>query len=97
MFCINGNIVFFVQIGMMRKGVILAEASPLSLMQSQNCSTLEQAFLHLSQQQSQCDAPLVSYSYNLLTFFNYCCILLSVNFSFSPIIMLANFPQSVKP
>ncbi|XP_075225710.1 ABC transporter G family member 23-like [Lycorma delicatula] len=38
-------------IGLMRNGVILAEMSPLGLMTSLNCSTLEEAFLQLSQKQ----------------------------------------------
>ncbi|XP_075229368.1 ABC transporter G family member 23-like [Lycorma delicatula] len=46
-------------IGLMRHGVLLAEAPPLCLMQNQNCSSLEQAFLQLSQRQTLCDSSLI--------------------------------------
>lgn len=36
----------------MRKGVLLAEASPLEIMESCNADTLESAFLTLSQKHS---------------------------------------------
>ncbi|XP_050538616.1 ABC transporter G family member 23-like [Daktulosphaira vitifoliae] len=39
-------------IGLMRKGVLLAEASPLDIMESCNADTLESAFLILSQKHS---------------------------------------------
>ncbi|RZF39357.1 hypothetical protein LSTR_LSTR000878 [Laodelphax striatellus] len=38
-------------IGLMRSGILLAETSPLRLMEMNNCSSLEEAFLTLSQKQ----------------------------------------------
>ncbi|XP_039285558.1 ABC transporter G family member 23-like [Nilaparvata lugens] len=38
-------------IGLMRSGILLAETSPLQLMEMNNCSSLEEAFLTLSQKQ----------------------------------------------
>lgn len=35
----------------MRNGILLAEEAPLDLMYHQNCATLEEAFLKLSQRQ----------------------------------------------
>ncbi|XP_039285174.1 ABC transporter G family member 23-like [Nilaparvata lugens] len=38
-------------IGLMRGGILLTERSPLQLMEMNNCSSLEEAFLKLSQKQ----------------------------------------------
>lgn len=37
----------------MREGVLLIEAPPLDLIRSQNCSSLEEAFLELSRKQHE--------------------------------------------
>jgi hypothetical protein len=43
---------YIFQIGLMREGVLLSEASPQQLMSSTNCSHLEEAFLKLSKRQN---------------------------------------------
>jgi len=54
--CLRLTIAFdTTQIGLMRCGKLLAESSPQQLLEQFQCSTLEEAFLTLSQTQSNTD------------------------------------------
>lgn len=49
----SDNEIFFHQIGLMRNGILLAEDTPQNIMTMFNTSTLEDAFLILSQKQGE--------------------------------------------